>query len=193
MSEAYSVYWSQDRWRRLAGYVCPLTVLFGGPHTSGPSFRKATVQSGDVLYPIGVRGGVLYVFGRMRVRQITEVDEAELESYFTGDPMSRLFAPYCTTELVLGTDGTQIHFDRSVPRDLLRRLTFQAGDDPRPITHVSDDGALMSPVGLQGICRLAEGSARDLETVLLGPPGTPINRPRPDRSPGAVLGMEPLF
>jgi hypothetical protein len=204
MSESYSVYWSQDRWRRLAAYSAALTVLFGGPHTSGPSFRTATVQAGDVLYPIGARGGVLYVFARMRVRQIVEVDEIELEAYFADHPMSRLFAPFCTTEVVFGTEGTRIHLDRSVPRDVLRRLTLQPPGGPsgeshspagngRSISHVSDDGALLSPVSLQGICRLAEGSATDLESVLEGPPGRPINRPRLDKNPGAALGMEPLF
>ena len=52
-----------------------LTVLFGGPHTSEPSFRRATVQPGDLLYPVGVCDQVLYVLGRMRVQQVVPADE----------------------------------------------------------------------------------------------------------------------
>jgi hypothetical protein len=72
VSEAYSVYWPQARWRQAAGVAKPLSLLFGGPHTSEPSFRRATVQPGDLLYPIGLCEQVLYDFGRMRVQEIIQ-------------------------------------------------------------------------------------------------------------------------
>ena len=34
MSEAYSVYWPQERWRQAVGVIPRLTVLYGGPHSS---------------------------------------------------------------------------------------------------------------------------------------------------------------
>ena len=42
MSEAYSVYWPQPRWRHAAAVRQRITVLFGGPPASEPSFRRAT-------------------------------------------------------------------------------------------------------------------------------------------------------
>src|SRR5580693_4204492 len=83
MSEAYSVYWPRQRWRRATGVCQCLAVLFGGPHLSEPSFRRAAVQPGDLLYPIGVCNQVLYVLGRMRVQQIVPVgeDQALLQEY----------------------------------------------------------------------------------------------------------------
>jgi hypothetical protein len=52
-----------------------LAVLSGGPHRSEPSFRRATVQPGDLLYPVGACDQVLYVPGRMRVQQIVPAGE----------------------------------------------------------------------------------------------------------------------
>lgn len=80
MSDAYPVYWPQKRWRRAATACKPLTVFFGGPYSSEPSFRRATMQPGDLLYPIGVRDQVLYVFGRMRVQEIIPLDGDDQQS-----------------------------------------------------------------------------------------------------------------
>jgi hypothetical protein len=90
MSEAYTVYWTQQRCkalRQLDGVGKPLHVLFGGPYTSEPSFVRATVRPGDDLYPITVRSGVLYILGRVRVRRILS-----LEDYVIAHP--DLIAPY---------------------------------------------------------------------------------------------------
>lgn len=89
------MYWPQPRWRRAAAVCQCLTVLFGGPHSSEPSFRRATVQPGDLLYPIGVCDQVLYVLGRMRVREIVPVGEdmALLEEYFARYGGWRFLAP----------------------------------------------------------------------------------------------------
>jgi hypothetical protein len=90
MSEAYTVFWTQDRCkalRKLGGVGKPLELLFGGPHTSEPSFLRATVGPDDELYPISVHTGVLYILSRARVRRILSLQE-----YVAAYP--DLFAPY---------------------------------------------------------------------------------------------------
>jgi hypothetical protein len=196
VNEAYSVYWPQERWRRAAGVAQHLTVLFGGPHTSEPSFRRATVQPGDLLYPIGVCDQVLYVFGRMRVQEIVAVDGSDqrlLDEYFARYSGWRFLAPSCTTEVVIGAEGTRVHLDRPVPGEIIKRLTYQPRRGLRPVKHVSEDGRLIHALSVQGIYRLAESSTADLETVLTGAPGKPIGRSRPRRNPEAPANMEPLF
>lgn len=196
MSEAYSVYWPQARWRHTAGIAEPLGLLFGGPHISEPSFRRATVQSGDLLYPIGVCDQMLYVFGRMRVQEIIPVGgpgQPRLDEYL---PLTwRFLAPTCTTEVVIGVEGTSIHLDRPLPGDVLKRLTYHPRRGPRPVKHVSEDGRLVRSLSVQGIYRLAEPSAADLDAVLTGPPGEPISlfRPRPKTKPEIPTNMDPLF
>jgi hypothetical protein len=172
-----------------------MAVLFGGPHTSEPSFRRATVQPGDLLYPIGVCDQVLYALGRMRVKEIVPADEdqALLEQYHARYPAWRFLAPTCTTEVVIGSGGTTIMLDRPVPGEILRRLTYRPRRGPRPVRHVSDDGRLLHPHSVQGIYRLAEPSAADLEAVLAGPPGPPIPLPRPRNHHDAPAGTDPLF
>ncbi|HEX6448814.1 MAG TPA: hypothetical protein VF060_05070 [Trebonia sp.] len=194
-SDAYSVYWPQRRWQRASVVASRLTVLYGGPHTSEPSFRRATVQPGDALYPIGVCNQVLYVLGRMRVQEIVQVGgdgEPPVQEYFDRYTEWRFLAPTCTTEVVIGTEGTRIHLDRPVPGDVLKRLTYQPRRGPRGIKHVSDEGRLTNSLSVQGIYRLAESSATDLDDILTGPSGEPIGR-RSRKIPHIAPDMTPLF
>ncbi len=52
VGDAYTVYWPRHRWRPALSVGRPLEILFGGPHRSAPSFVRAKVGPGDVLYPI---------------------------------------------------------------------------------------------------------------------------------------------
>jgi hypothetical protein len=196
VSEAYSVYWPQTRWRHAAGIAEPLSLLFGGPHTSEPSFRRATVQAGDLLYPIGLCDQIVYVFGRMRVQEIIPVGEPgqpRLDEYLSRT--WRFLAPTCTTEVVIGAEATGIHLDRPLPGEILKRLTYHPRRGLRPVKHVTEDGRLTHSLSVQGIYRLAESSAADLEAVLTGPPGESISlfRPKPKRKPEIPANMDPLF
>src|ERR1700689_4582058 len=197
MSEAYTVYWPQKRWRRAATECRPLTVFFGGPHSSEPSFRRAAVQPGDLLYPIGVRDQVLYVFGRMRVQDIALFDgddqQPPLDHYLAHYAEWRFLAPTCASEVVIGSEGTGIRLDRPVPGEILKRLTYRPRRGLRPIKHVSDDGCLMHALSVQGIYRLAESSAAELEAILTGPPGEPRTQPRPRRNRDVPAHTGTLF
>ncbi len=173
-----------------------LTVLFGGPHLSEPSFRRATVQPGDLLYPIGVGDQVLYVFGRLRVHEIIAVGDAgqpPLEEYFSRFAGWRFLAPTCTTEVVIGAEGTRVQLDRPVPGEVLKRLTYHPRRGLRPVKHVSEDGRLTRPDSVQGIYRLAEASAADLDAVLDGEPGRPVSRTRSRRKLEVPVNMDPMF
>ena len=195
MTEAYSVYWPQSRWQRAASVGQCLTVLFGGPHHSEPSFRRAAVQPGDLLYPIGVCDQVLYVFGRMCVQDIVVVgdDQGLLDEYLARYRGWRFLAPTCTTEVVLGCEGTRIMLDRPLPGPILMRLTYRPRREPRPVRHVSDHGRLLHTVSVHGIYRLAESSAADLDAILAGPPGRPIPLSRARALQVVPAGTDPLF
>jgi len=134
MSEAYTVYWPQPRWRQAACVGQRLAMLFGGPHHSTPSFRRATVQPADLLYPIGVCHQVLYVLGRMRVQQIVPAggDQALLQEYLARYGSWRFPAPACTAGVVIGSEGTGILPGRPLPGEILRRLTCRPRRGPRP-------------------------------------------------------------
>src|SRR5579885_2094014 len=109
MAEAYTMFWTRERCealRRLGGVGKPLEVLFGGPHTSEPSFSRATVRPGDDIYPITVRAGVLYILGRTRVRRILSLEDyvaahIDLFAPYVQEPpawvLQQLSAPYALT------------------------------------------------------------------------------------------------
>jgi hypothetical protein len=72
-SSSLTVFWSNQRCDELISLKQEgkrLTHLFGGPHLSQPSFRRACVREGDLLYPVRVKDGILYVIGQMRVKRI---------------------------------------------------------------------------------------------------------------------------
>jgi hypothetical protein len=195
--EAYSIYWRQELWWSAADVGSPLTVLFGGPHSSQPSFRCATVQPGDLLYPIGVRGRVLHVFGRMRVHEIIPVggddQQPRPEQFLARYNSWRFLASTCTTEVVVGCQGTGIYLDAPVPGGILKRLAYHPRRGLRPVKHVSADGRLLHVLSVRGIYRLAESSAADLEAVLTGPPGNLITRPQSASSQNQLANMDTLF
>jgi hypothetical protein len=61
MADSYTTLWSSERCRRIKQTQqegATLALLFGGPHTSEPSFRRAGVKAGDSIYPIRVHQGI---------------------------------------------------------------------------------------------------------------------------------------
>jgi hypothetical protein len=73
MSKGYVVLWSRDyctKLRRAGDVGRPLQVVYGGEHSSQPLISKYGVSAGDVLYPIAVRDGKMFIVGGMRVTEI---------------------------------------------------------------------------------------------------------------------------
>jgi hypothetical protein len=104
-------------------------------------------------------------------------------------------APTCTTEVVIGSECTGILLDRPLPGEILKGLTYSPRPGPRPVRHVSQDGRLLHSLSVQGIYRLAESSATDLEAILAAPPGAPIplSRPHRHRHQDVPAGTVPLL
>jgi hypothetical protein len=201
MAEAYTVFWSFDRWRAaVATGHRPLPVLFGGPHLSEPSFRRAGVEVGDTIFPIAVSQKEVFVVARMRVREMLLLGHSDglslVEQRFPEYRAWRFLAPTCTDEVVIGMDGSVPRADVSVPPEVLSRLTFRSKRGERPLRHVKD-GVLTSSIGLQGIYRLAGESAARLSDLLdAAEPGKAGRIPRQSaraRRAGPQLEDAPLF
>jgi hypothetical protein len=298
VEQSYTTLWTQRTCRALrhSGQEgTRLALLFGGPHTSEPSFRRAGVRPGDVVYPVRVLKGTVYVLARLRVQRILSVAEwiaadpdrfvgcvprdplgglftdafitsewamgtlpttlenwcrvypelrerlpsptdpvaveryaraayerqfqpyaargiasptfeqvaarapemratwAPLRSpvndwteerikglrtaeifagFFQHHPELRYLAPTCTSEVVIGAEGTPIRLDVAVPSDLLERLRFRSRRGERGLKHIRD-GRLRQAITLQGIYRLSPSSADELAALLKGRLGKP--------------------
>jgi len=164
----------------------PLTLLFGGPHLSQPSFRRAGVSVGDYIYPISVSHGLLYLIARMRVKAMLSLEEyidqnptlfapykrtdwamETLSAYLADRPWQRYLFHTCTDEVVVGDESTTIRFDLTVPPELIERLRYRSRRRERPIKH-QEHGKITSVISLQGIYRLSEASAVELERLVTG-------------------------
>ncbi|MGK5441796.1 hypothetical protein ACSNN7_08230 [Micromonospora sp. URMC 105] len=175
MTDAYTVFWPQDRCLAATSAVgagLPLQVLFGGPHLSLPSFVRAKVRAGDLVYPIGVHGQKLYVLGRMRVTEVLAFggeDRAGLHRQLDRFPQWRFLTGSCMNEVVLGENGTRLRLDAAMPPEALQRLTYRSQRATRTVKHVSADGRLTRSLGVQGIYRLGDQCSADLDAVLAQP------------------------
>jgi hypothetical protein len=183
VSESYTVFWTIDRWLgALSVGHKPLPVLFGGPHLSEPSFRRAGVRVGDLLYPVAVSNRRVHVVARMRVREMLLIGQEDgptlIDQRFPQFKAWKILAPTCTEEVIIGAEGTTLRADVEVPPEILERLTFRSQRGERALRYVRD-GELTRSVGLAGIYRLSPSSAADLASLIDSPPAAAPRIPRP--------------
>ncbi|MEU5524065.1 hypothetical protein ABZ759_26260 [Streptomyces sp. NPDC047860] len=171
MPNAYTTLWTNDLCKALAreGHTGErLTVMFGGPHQSLPSFLRAGVCPGDVIHPVRVFRRQLWVLGAMEVGRVLDYDtvgeELAMEDYLRLIHWKTLKAG-CVSEVVVGPPGSPLTFERPVPPDLLARLTYRSRRGERQIKHVVG-GELRSTVSVHGIYRLAPESAAELDALV---------------------------
>ena len=167
---SFSVYWPAEVVDRLPedGPGPRLRVLYGGPHQSMPSFRRARVEVGDRLYPVTVRQRVLHVLGSLLVREILEVDELDDErgGWPARFPEWDFLARTCTNEVIVGSEGTPVRRDRPVAPDVVLDWTFLNRRGERPLRRVDPDGRILSADGLQGIYELHPETADALHGIV---------------------------
>ncbi|WP_254705652.1 hypothetical protein [Streptomyces vilmorinianum] len=175
MSNSYTAFWTNDLCRYLerSGYGGQrLTLLFGGSHQSLPSFVRAGVRPGDWIYPVRVHRTRMCVLGALEVAGILPYEDAG--SLLHDDDYVKLlhWRPLkagCVGEVVIGPPGASLRFDTVVPGGLLERLTYTSRRGERTLKHV-EDGRLIHSVGVQGIYRLAAGSAEEIRRLVGGAP-----------------------
>ena len=213
MSESYTVLWSQDRCRlvKQSGQSgARLTVLFGGPHQSHPRFSRFGVRPGDHIYPVHVADGVLYLLGRMRVKQLLSVEEyvaanprvfagcedpedagGTLDNWLQAHPEKRYLLWSCTDEVAVGQEGTPIRFDVALPGEELEGLRFRSKRGERGLKYV-EGGRLKKVFGLDGgVYRLSPESASLFERLVGAAPVQPKKAPRRAAPASSRSGASP--
>lgn len=164
VANSYTVLWTNDLCRELirAGFTGQRpTTLFGGPHQSRPSFRRAGVAPGDRIFAVRAWQAALYPVCSMEVQRIVDYDRAGAELADEDYPKLIHWRPLksgCISEVVLGPPGSPLRFDRPLPGEHLEHLTFTSRRGERKLKYV-EDGRLLRALSLQGIYRLAPESA----------------------------------
>ena len=185
--ESFLVLWSKERHRELRRVIQQqptLSMIFGGPHLSLPSFSKFGVRPGDRIFPVFTEDRRLYLMCGATVREVhpirpflvsefgitTEQAAGSLWSVWPAlkrqyPAVAHLRDDECVDEAAT-CESTPLRFDRVVPSAMLTRLTFRSSKGERPLRQV-EDGQLKSTVSIQnGYFRLAPDSAKDLEALL---------------------------
>jgi hypothetical protein len=182
VNSSFTVLWNSERVKiaRLHGLLeQPIPFLFGGPHTSQPSFIRAGVGPSDIIYPIFVKNGAVHILARVVTREIVSLESfvsARTDLYpadkcgrWTGEtlmlavgrqPWLRAFNWTCSDHVLLPDNSSPLTTSVTLPIQALERLTYRSQKAERPLKGVQD-GRLGTITGLQGVYRLAELSAAD--------------------------------
>jgi hypothetical protein len=166
MPNHYTMLWSKDYCEfvsRLNTDGEPLKHIWGG-YNLGSDFKHYKVKPEDYIYPIAIKNFSLYLVARMRVYSCVPL--ATFQNLFPAQSQTVFHS--CASQILLGTMGTPMRFDRAVPASMLENLTFQSSKGERKPKYV-ENGRVLNISSFQGIYRLAPKSIDDFESMLETP------------------------
>ena len=84
----YMIFWSKERIKELkkGGDKGPICVVYGGRHKQEPALGK--IKVGDVIFPVSLEAGKLYVMARLSVEKLEDAFEYQLRE--TGMPRAAI-------------------------------------------------------------------------------------------------------
>jgi hypothetical protein len=159
----WPAYYAQEMRRLHREHPEPLSFLWGGNNLQ-TRFSHFGVRPGDTIYPVMISKKRLYLLGRMTVAAL-----ADLREYLRAHPRARERMPaysMCANEALVGTHGSLLHFDLTVPREMLERWRFTGNRGERSIKGLVD-GDITLAIPFHGIYKLSPGTARDVFNLLL--------------------------
>jgi hypothetical protein len=162
---SYFVLWPND-WCKLltqANDAGPLQVIYGGPHISVPSLGE--VKVGDIIYPITIKSGQLFIIGRMQVERITQasvylqeqnINRLASNLWDTSAPelikqqpeLGHRIPRSCIDDAATGS-GTHFRFDFQVPTEKISSLQFGPKPGQEKSLSINQEGKI-SHVAFQG-------------------------------------------
>lgn len=169
MTRHFTHYWANATWKMAMGSD-PGSSL---DRSASSQFRKRGVRAGDFLYVVTVQDGHLQLGARMRVAKV--IDHAEARRLFGRDVWP---AP----DQAIGTNGTPLRHDSTVPEAVVRRLRFAPGG--KPLRFV---GRKLDTQTLRGVRELTPESAALLDLLLEAAPRD--SGPLPEELPRFIEGM----
>ncbi len=163
MCNHFTMLWSKDYcdfMSQVGAVGEPLKYIWGGYNLQS-NFLHFKVNSNDYIYPVTIRNFTLHLIARMRVHECISVDT--FQNLFPAQSKNEYHS--CAGQVLIGTDGTPIQFERPVPAQILERITFQSGKSTRKPKYV-EDGKVRNISSFQGIYCLIPDSADDFNLLL---------------------------
>ncbi|RYZ85946.1 MAG: hypothetical protein EOP04_14905 [Proteobacteria bacterium] len=161
----YTMLWPNEYCRYVeknGGVGKPLRFVWGG-HNRQSDFGFFGVKPGDVIIPVRVQDGRLFVIGNLTVRECIQPEE-----YVAANPTHERFIQNpCANQVLVSEEGAPIRFDIVAPTATLQILRFKSNSSKNErAVQLIEDGKLKNTVGFQGIYRLTEDSAVALLALL---------------------------
>jgi hypothetical protein len=151
----FTHYWKNETWEKRKQLRESGTQEGFLYYAASNSFVERGVKRGDVLYPVTVVGGTLYLLGRLEVDRICDFEEAA-SMVGTGDLWE-------ARDYAIPSKPSPIDLDLEVPPSVTRRLMFISGNHSKRLK--SSRGGLDRQT-LRGIRELHPESAAELDKLL---------------------------
>ena len=159
----YTMYWPDwmcDRAREQGLEGRPLPLVWGG-HNQDTRFSRFRIGPGDVLVPVTAKDGALYALASLAITQKTTGD-----AWLGAHPEHAALRMHgCGNEVLGGTPGAPLRFDRALEPAALAAWRFDGSDGPRPIKHLKQ-GRITRILSMQGVYRVTAPTAALLQRVL---------------------------
>ncbi len=158
MTSYFTQYFKNDTWRKNEIYN-------GQPilHTCGKHLRERGIKPGDVIYPVTIFDGQLFLGGRLIVDRY--VTQAEAKAHV---PEQRFQDHQEVGQHMIADRRTAVPYksDRKVPFSTVQALTFITANGSAKLKF--SDGANLDRQTLRGIRELTEEAAQVLDEVIAG-------------------------
>jgi hypothetical protein len=183
VQRAFTTYFPIPDFAQLGIEGVPVPFMPGGPHSSLPSFRRRKITTGEVVYLIGVRKGILYRVARIVVAEVLSLD-AFMERFgenpedspgfragqsycasFRTWPLWNFLFTTCTEEILISADSTPLSIDYPVPVEVLSKLQYLGKEGERQIIKTLHDGKITRTGSLQGVYQLTDQSILLLDSL----------------------------
>ncbi len=149
---AFTYQWTNRCRLNMLGYEGrPLSL------SAGKAFTSRGVGAGDTIYLVVVNAGKLHMVGRMRVAEVSPRREWDRRH-----PGSDLWPG---GEVVVGTDGTPMRFQRTLSTDVLRQIRFQTRQGVVKLLRVDEHG-WFDPQSVRSVRRLTPATAELLDAYV---------------------------
>ena len=119
------------------------------------------MKTGDQLFVISVKKGVVYVLAHIRVDQKLQSYEAAAQYPAIMETQPQRCGG-CAGDLVVGDKGTPLHYNRIFPSWRLASWNYETpAGQPRPLNHL-DDGKLIRISSMDSVYRLTADTGLEL-------------------------------
>lgn len=152
MTRYFTHYWRNetvDEYRK-SGDTSPLESI------AGEQFFERGVEVGDVIYPVTVYDGTLYLICRLEAVSVCDHEEATKRL--------RYEPTYEASQYVIASRPTAEHFDLRVPTDVTKGLRFVSSGKTKPPVFETQDR--LDKQTMRGVRELDPDSAVKLDHVL---------------------------